>query len=42
MREVRRPGAKERRYIKRSGAAVVEAKQRIQHQKPARPHPDIY
>jgi hypothetical protein len=31
--EDRRPGEKERRYIKRSGAAVVEAKQRVQLQK---------
>jgi len=29
-REIRRPGARERRYIQRSKAAVVEAKQRIQ------------
>jgi len=32
-REVRRTGAKENRYINRSGAAVVEAKQHIQLQK---------
>jgi hypothetical protein len=30
-----------RKYIKRSGAAVVEAKQRILLQKPAHPHPYI-
>ena len=38
-REVRRPGAKERRHIKRSGAAVVEAKQRVQLQKTRPPAP---
>jgi hypothetical protein len=31
-----------RSYIKRSRAAVVEAKQRIQHQKPIHLHPYIY
>jgi hypothetical protein len=40
-REVRRPGAREDVY-KRSGAAVVKAKQRVQLQKPAHPHPYIY
>jgi len=36
-REIRRPGASERRYIHRSGAAVDEAQQCIQLQK-TRPH----
>jgi len=40
--EVRRPEGMERRYMKWSGAAVVEAKQRVQLQKPARPHPYIF
>jgi hypothetical protein len=36
-REVRRPRAREEVY-KRSGAAVVKAKQRVRLQKPAHPH----
>jgi len=41
-REVRRPGVKERRYERRSGAALVETKLGVQLQKPAHLLPYIY